>query len=116
MALEFSSLKFRQFLEDWKFEHITSPHPQSNGEAERHIQTIKNTLKKCRREGTDPYLTMLALRNTPVDGKHSPANIMFGRDLGELLPIPEKIANYKNRIRQQKLYYDRKTHAELPEI
>ena len=37
---------------------------QSNGFVERAIQTIKKTLRKCRKDASDSYLSMLALRTT----------------------------------------------------
>ena len=57
-GLQFASELFRKFAQDWIFSHITSsPHfPQSNGEAERAIRTIKNLLKKS----SDPYFALMA--------------------------------------------------------
>ena len=58
-GLQFASELFRKFAQDWIFSHITSsPHfPQSNGEAERAIRTIKNLLKKS----SDPYFALVLL-------------------------------------------------------
>ena len=46
----FSSDAFRRFADHWCFDHVTSsPHfPQSIGFIERHVQTVKHTLKKVR--------------------------------------------------------------------
>ena len=41
-------------------------YPQSNGSAERMVQTVENILKKCEEEGEDPYLGLLSHRTTPV--------------------------------------------------
>ncbi|ERL87118.1 hypothetical protein D910_04518, partial [Dendroctonus ponderosae] len=73
---EFSSIKFREFSVNWEFKHIKSSprYPQSNGLVERYIQTVKNTLRKSMMDKKDPFLALLDLRNTPIDGKHSPAN------------------------------------------
>ena len=51
---QFSSHEFSQFSNQYCFEHVTSsPYfPQSNGEAERAVQTIKRLLKKA----DDPYM------------------------------------------------------------
>ena len=52
----------------YNFRHTTSSpdYPQSNGLAERTIQTAKKTLKKARRCSADPYLVLIALRTTPT--------------------------------------------------
>ena len=46
---EFSSLEFRQFAKAYEFHHVTSSpqFPQSNGLAERTVQTAKKLLKKA---------------------------------------------------------------------
>ncbi|CAB3252642.1 unnamed protein product [Arctia plantaginis] len=45
---EFSSLAFSDFARNWKFRHVTSSprYPQSNGQVERSIQTIKQIIRK----------------------------------------------------------------------
>ena len=70
---QFGSEAYRQFAQDFQFEHITSsPYfPQSNGEAERAVGTIKNLLKKK----DDPYLALLAYRATPLETGFSPAEL-----------------------------------------
>ena len=49
----YNSAEFRKFSEDRGFEHITSSpgYPQSNGQSERTIQTVKAMLEKA----GDPY-------------------------------------------------------------
>ena len=66
---QFSSQQFRDFASAYQFEHqISSPHyPQSNGKIEKAVQTVKNILKKARDDKQDPYLALLALRNTPIN-------------------------------------------------
>lgn len=47
-------------------------HSQGNGKAESAVKIVKNILKKSRNE--DPYLALLAYRNTPQHGyNYSPA-------------------------------------------
>ena len=45
---QYTSAKFVKFSQDWGFSHITSSpkYPQSNGEAERMVQTVKHLLTK----------------------------------------------------------------------
>ena len=60
------SNKFHDFAADWGFQHITSSpkYPQSNGEVERAVKTMKMIVKKS----TDEYVTLLSYIETP----HSP--------------------------------------------
>ena len=61
---KFSSNALTKFSDSNGFNHTTSsPHlPQSNGEAERAVQTIKGSLQKA----TNLYLALLAYPSTPL--------------------------------------------------
>ena len=61
--MPFNSKKFHQFSKQWNFEVITSSptYPQSNGLAERNVQTVKKLLKKAREGGNDEALALLEL-------------------------------------------------------
>ena len=63
---QFSSRNFKAFVTSWKVKHVTSSprYPQSNGHAERAVQTIKNILKKAH----DPYLGLLQARIQGLGG------------------------------------------------
>lgn len=67
---QFASQEFRDFMQTYGVEHVTSSpmYPQTNGSAERMVQTVENILKKCEEEGEDPYLGLLSHRTTPVSG------------------------------------------------
>ena len=58
--MPFNSRMFKTFAEEWGFQTTTSSptYPQSNGLAERNIQTIKQLLRKASYDGKDPYLTL----------------------------------------------------------
>ena len=71
---QYSSEAYAALARQFQFEHVTSsPHyPQSNGEAERAVQTVKNLLKK---DG-DPYLALLAYPSTPLKCGFSPSELL----------------------------------------
>jgi len=67
---QFTSHEFREFCKANAFIHILSPpyHPQSNGRAERFVDTFKRDLLKLRGEGdVDKILDtfLMAYRTTP---------------------------------------------------
>ena len=111
-------------------QHTTSSplYPQSNGLAEKAVQTIKMTLKKCKEAGEDPYLALLDLRNTPRDQNiGSPAQRLMGRHTKTQLPTSEALLKpaiveeeavmeglMEHRM-PQKHYYDRGSRP-LPPI
>ena len=68
---QYSSAEFIKFAKKWGFASVTrSPkHPQSNGMAERAVQTAKSVLKK----EDDPAKALLAYRSTPLENGYSPA-------------------------------------------
>ncbi len=120
----YSSEKFKQFAQEWGFEHImSSPHfPQSNGFIERAVQTAKSVIRKAEQEGSDPELALQVLRTTPVDHKiPSPAELLHGRKMQSNLPV--KIHHSNDPVTQQlqhrqdsmKHYHDRKAR-DLPPL
>ncbi|XP_077544863.1 uncharacterized protein LOC144158076 [Haemaphysalis longicornis] len=76
---QFSSNEFAKFAQTYGFRHETSNprYPQSNGEAERMVRTVKNLLEKS----NDPYPTLLSYRDTPGPFGFSPAQLLMGRNL-----------------------------------
>uniref|UniRef100_A0A3P9MQF2 Gypsy retrotransposon integrase-like protein 1 n=1 Tax=Oryzias latipes TaxID=8090 RepID=A0A3P9MQF2_ORYLA len=125
----YSSQEFKNFAHSWDFEHITSSplYPQSNGLAEKTVQTVKALMDKAHAQRVDPYLSLLEYRNTPVDGLKSPAQLLMSRRLRSVLPAMEKQlqpvlsprCTFQSRRQlfqsRQKQYYDRGARA-LPAL
>ena len=82
---QFACHEFAEFASSYGFTHVTSSprHPQSNGEAERAVQTMKQLLKK----NMDPYLALLIYRTTPLQNGLSPAEILMSRKLRSIIPV-----------------------------
>lgn len=57
---QFAASDFADFAKDYDFHHVTSsPHyPQSDGEVERAVRTVKILLRK----GEDPHKALMAYR------------------------------------------------------
>ena len=86
---QFTSQEFKDFIRDWQIDHrITSPmNAQSNGQAERFVQTVKNSLMKAM-EGEDLHLAILSYITTPLNHSlPSPAELLNSRKFRCLLPL-----------------------------
>ena len=66
---QYTSAEFRDFMKDWQIEHkVSSPRdPQSNGMAERCVQTMKASLLKTIEEGEDVNLALLTYKTTQTN-------------------------------------------------
>ena len=100
---QFVSHEFAQFCSQYEIKHTTSTprYPQSNGESERAVKTVKNMLKKCADSNEDPHLAMLNYRTSPLESGLSPAEVMMGRKLRTQIPRPttqlvKRIPNIRN--------------------
>ena len=124
---QFSSAEFQAFAIEYQFTHTTSSprYPQSNGEAERAIQTVKNLLKKAQ----DPHLALLMYRATPLANGLSPSEILMGRRLRTKLPVLPSTLNpqspdlsalkqkeQENKKKQQDNYNARHAVQERPPL
>ncbi len=115
---QFSSAEFGVIAENWEFVNTTSSpgFPQSNGQSERTVETVKNLLKKAQESQRDPYTALLEYRNAPLDGVKPPAQLLMGRRLKTKLPTSAKLLrpqlyrnvhkSIKDRQLKQKHYFD----------
>ncbi|XP_035904772.1 uncharacterized protein K02A2.6-like isoform X6 [Anopheles stephensi] len=84
---QFSSEAFKEFCECNGIDHVRTPpfHPQSNGQAERFVDTFKRSLKKIRarnvslEEALDLFLLTYRSTPNPALDQRTPAEVMFGR-------------------------------------
>ena len=114
----FNGQTFREFVRDLGFKHITSSshYPRSNGFIESQVKSVKSALLKSKMTKSDPDISLLRLRATPVDHKlPSPAELLLGRPIVDNLPrkisrdpsSEEVIYRLIERQQLQKHYYDR---------
>ena len=85
---QFSAQEFAEFANTYGFRHVTSSpkYPQSNGQIERIVQTMKNLLKNSE----DPHLAVLSYRATPHPWcKLSPAELSMGRQIRTMVPVTD---------------------------
>jgi transposase InsO family protein len=123
---QYASAEFKAFAKQYNFSHVTSSpgYPQSNGFAERSVQTLKHVLTKAAKAGEDPYLAVLEWRNTPIDGLGSPTQVLMSRRTRTLIPTPKLlkpcpiVEQLSDRLREnqakQKYYYDAHVKPLLP--
>ena len=126
----FASEQFKEFAENYGFEHVTSSprYSQSMGFIEKYVQICKNVLKKAKKSNSDPYLAILEYRNTPIEGINlSPSQLLMGRRTRTQLPVNDSLlkpqyhdgANVQNALNErqhiQKYYYDRGAKS-LPQL
>ena len=106
---QFSSEAYASFARQYGFEDVTSSprYPQSNGEAERAVQTVNNLVKK---DG-DPYLAMLSYRSTPLRCGFSRAELLMARTLRTTVPTTrvslKPAMPAQNRLRESEERYKR---------
>ena len=105
---QFSSLEFARFSNSFEFQHLTSSpkYPQSNGQVERMVKTVKEMLQKSK----DPYVALLSYRATPLPWcKLSPAELSMGRKVRTTVPqtnhhlVPKW--PYLDRFREQNRHF-----------
>lgn len=92
----YSSHEFEKFMRDYGITHITSSpmYPQSNGAAERAVQTAKKILSQ-----DDPALALMTYRSAKTVTGYSPNEVMIGGDVRTNLPK----RNLVTRVNEQRV-------------
>ena len=104
---QYTSAEFKDFIKQWQIEHrVSSPrNPQSNGMAERCVQTMKASLIKTMEEGEDMNLALLTYKTTPLSHRlPSPAELLNSRKYKTLLPtwiVPTRLQESYRQIIDQ---------------
>ena len=94
-------------MRQWQIEHrVSSPrNPQSNGMAERCVQTMKASLIKTMEEGEDVDLALLTYKTTPLSYRlPSPAELLNSRKYKTILPtciVPTRLQESYRQIMDQ---------------
>ena len=103
---QYSSQEFAAFASTYDFSHVTiSPHfPQSNGQAERTVQTVK-----LLKESSDPYMALLTYRSTPFPWCCLlPAELLMGRRLRANIPLLSEQLEIFNEFRRKNHVFEDK--------
>ncbi|KIH68449.1 hypothetical protein ANCDUO_01216 [Ancylostoma duodenale] len=111
---QFTSAEFKNFCLENGIQHIFLPpyHPQSNGQAERFVDTFKRSLLKLKGERTLSEVLqtfLLTYRTTPnpgLEGSKSPAELCLGRKLRTSLSllkptVPDKSLDINTTMERQ---------------
>ncbi|XP_062591098.1 uncharacterized protein K02A2.6-like [Saccostrea cucullata] len=125
---QYSSHEFKDFAHQWNFNHTTSSprYPQSNGLAERTVQTAKRMLTKSKKDGRNLFLSILAYRTTPLNIGLSPSQLLMSRRLRSDLPVHPSLLkphvhnqvdvrhSMMNEKVKSKQYYDKRSRLSTP--
>ncbi|XP_067950309.1 uncharacterized protein [Watersipora subatra] len=87
---QFSSESFKRFMRKWDIQHVTSSprYPQSNGKAERAVQTVKALMNK----NVSLDAALCSYRDTPLANGYSPAQLLYRTKAQESVPIGQDVA------------------------
>lgn len=130
---QYASQEFATFADSYGFRLVTSSprYPQSNGQAERAVQTVKQILtKQLLQPSSDIYMALLSYRATPLPWcQLSPAELLMGRCIRTPVPqtddqlVPKwpylqefKKRNREFKERQEKDFNRRHRVQELPAL
>ena len=115
---QFTAREYQDFAAQYGFRLTTSSpyYPKGHGFIERQVQTIKNLLSKCAKDGSDLYLALLQLRSTPLDSRTpSPGELLQNRKLRTTLPViirpPPNSEAVRAALQSRQVYTNHDAHA-----
>ena len=122
----FAGQAFQEFAVTSVLSTLQAPpnYPRSNGFIESQVKSVKSALLKSKMTKSDPIMSLLCLRATPVDHKlPSLAELLLGHPIQDNLPrkisrdlsSEDVISRLIERQHLQKHYYDRSAKP-LPEL
>ena len=118
----------KRLVINWNLNTRTSSpgYPQSKGKAEQAVKAAKTLMKKAKKAGTDPCLSLLSHRNTPTQGlDSSPVQHLVRRTTKTLLPttanllIPKLWVNVDKKLflcKHRQAHHYNKGAKDLEEI
>lgn len=88
---QFISQQFGHLMKKWDIRHRTSAprNPQSNGQAERSVQTFKLLVSK----NMDIQAALMYYNDSPLENGYSPAQLLMGRSLNTMGYLVDKPVN-----------------------
>lgn len=106
---QFTSEEWREYCESRGIVHTLTPpyHPQSNGEAERYVQSFKQAMLRQKEGGVKPEVAMYQVLGTYRITPHSatglsPAEMMFGRRTRSLLDVVKPVVAIETDQREDR--------------
>ena len=115
---QFTAKEYQDFVTQYGFRLTTSSqyYPKGNSFIERQVQTIKNLLSKCAKDGSHPGLALLQLRSTPLDSRTpSPGELLQNRQLRTTPPViikpPANNKAFKAALQSRQVYTNNDAHA-----
>ncbi|XP_055907454.1 uncharacterized protein K02A2.6-like [Eupeodes corollae] len=113
-GIQFISAEFQSFIKSRGIQHLRTTHPQTNGQVERFVDTLKRSLKKIKQEGTSQQKLETFLqtyRSTPnqnLTNFKSPAEAFLSRKIRTSLDLLKRKENPPTtRNEKQNIQYNK---------
>ena len=115
---QLTAREYHDFAVQYAFRLTTSSpyYSKGHGFIERQVQTIRNLLSKCAKDGSDPYISLLQLRSTTLDSRApSPSELLQNRQLRTTIPVIIRPSDNSEAVRStlqsRQVYNNHDAHA-----